>query len=125
MSILLIMLLVTGSCRKVIIYKGQYKIISRKIDTSLADSVLIFGKVVDAIDTVSPQLNARIWTNELTRETHADSKGLYNLRLPSGTYTINCKEDFGTNEFIETVKNTSFLPNEKVEIYFYIGGRIE
>lgn len=124
-GILLVLLLVMSSCRKVITYHGRYKIISKKIDTSLSDSVLILGKVVSAIDTVSPRLNARVWTNELTKDTHTDNKGLYTLKLPSGTYTINCSADGGTNEFMETIKNTSFLPNEKVEIYFYLGGKIE
>ena len=119
------MLFVIDSCRKVITYKGKFRIVSRKIDTSLADSILIFGKVVSSIDTFSPMVNARVWTNELTKDTYSDNKGLYNLKLPTGTYTVNCRQDFGTNEFVETIKSTSFLPNEKVEIYFYIGGKIE
>ena len=88
---------------------------------SLSDSVLIFGNVYTAIDNRTPEIYARIWVNELTKGTYSDSSGFYSLKLPSGVYTINCKRENGSDEFIETRKDISLLPNEKIEIYFYLG----
>ncbi|HQQ98545.1 MAG TPA: hypothetical protein PLX35_14840 [Cyclobacteriaceae bacterium] len=124
-GILIILTLLMGSCRKVLFYKGRHKIISRETDTSLADSVMIFGKVVSVLDTLSPRPDARVWTTELTLSARADNRGLYSLKLPKGTYTLNCQGELGTNEFIESTKGISFLPDEKVEIYFYVGGKVE
>lgn len=113
------------SCRQVQDFDGKSEIISTTIDNSLSDSVLIYGKVFNARDNKTPEINARIWVNELTKETYSDNIGSYSLKLPNGIYTINCQEHFGNAEFIETRKNVSLLPNEKVELYFYLGARDE
>lgn len=113
------------SCRQVQNFDGKSEIISTNIDNSLSDSVLIYGKVFTARDNKTPEINARIWVNELTIETYSDNTGSYSLKLPSGIFTINCQEHLGNAEFIETRKNVSLLPNEKVELYFYLGARAE
>ena len=117
--------LLLGSCRRVYVIDGRYEIISRTVDSSLADSVLLIGKVVGALDNLSPRMHARIWTDELSKETYSDNSGTYSLRLSSGTYTINCKENGGSDQFKETIKALSLLPNERVEINFYLGMTIE
>ena len=113
------------SCRRVYNYDGKSEILSTKTDNTLNDSVLIYGKVFDARDNKTPLVNARIWVDELTKETQADNSGSYSLKLPTGIYTIHCQEYYGSPEFIETRKNVSFLPNQKVELNFYLGGRDE
>ena len=95
------------SCRNVIFYYGKFRVINRQFDNSLVDSVLVFGKVFDAIDTISPKIHSRIWTNELTKDAYSDNKGSYSLKLARGTYTVNCREDYGTDEFKETIKDIS------------------
>jgi hypothetical protein len=109
----------------VIIYPGSSKIISRETDATLADSVLIFGKVVSAIDTASVLVNARIWIKEGPQSASSNRKGLYSLKLPAGRYTLYCKEDLVSDEFLETISTISLAPNEKVEIHFFIGGKVE
>ena len=42
------------------------------------------------------------------------------LKLPTGIYTVNCQEYYGSPEFIETRKDVSLLPNEKIELNFYV-----
>jgi len=115
--------MINFSCRKVLIYPGEYKVAAREIDSLLADSVLVFGKVVSVIDTF-PLFHSRIWASELSKDVYSNYDGIYNLKLPAGTYTINCEQDPGS-EFRLTIKDISFLPNEKVEINFYIGARVE
>ncbi|PVY41115.1 hypothetical protein [Pontibacter virosus] len=122
---LVCILLAIESCREVIDYKGKFRINSREIDNSLADSVLIYGKVVSAIDTLSPMADARIWVDKLSKSTQSNLNGLYILKIPAGIFTIYCKEDFGADEFTESIKDLTLLPNEKVEIDFYLGGRVE
>lgn len=118
-------ILASFSCREVRYYFGEYKIVSRGIDNSLADSVLVYGRVVSTLDTVSGLFLSRVWTKELSKETYTDATGYYSLKLPSGTFTIYCQEYAGSHEFTETVENLSLLPNEKVEITFYLGNKVE
>ena len=113
------------SCRRVYYYEGKLEILSTKIDNTLNDSVLLYGKVFNARDNKTPSINARVWVNELTEETYADNSGAYSLKLPTGIYTVNCQEYYGSPEFIETRKDVSLLPNEKIELNFYLGGRDE
>lgn len=124
-GLLLFLLVEMSSCRKVITYSGSSKIISRETDATLADSVLVFGKVVSAIDNKSQIVNAKIWIHELPLSTYSDSNGLYRLKLAAGTYTLSCLEGGVSNEFQETMKNIPLAPNQKVEIHFLLGGRVE
>lgn len=113
------------SCRQVHSYPGKTVIIDRTIDKSLNDSILIFGKVYDVGNNNKPAIRARVWVAELTKDALSDNIGSYSLKLPSGVYNIQCNTEYGSGEFIESLKDISLLPNEKIEIDFYIGTRVE
>jgi hypothetical protein len=112
------------SCRQVHIYESRHDIINRLTDSSLNDSVLILGHVFSAVDN-SPAQYARVWEDQLKYEASTDITGYYILKLPSGIYTLHCLRLYTSEEFTETIKDIVLLPNEKIEINFYIGEKIE
>ena len=119
-------LLTSITCRQVYIYESSHKIISRATDSSLNDSVLIFGHVYSAVDNTTPELNARVQEDKLQYETSTDNTtGYYTLKMPSGTYTIRCFALFQSEDFTEIVKDIVLLPNEKIEIDFFLGEKVE
>jgi len=113
------------TCRQVHIFESSHKIISRVNDSSLNDSVLIFGHVYSAVDNTTPELYARVWVEKLQYETSTDTTGFYTLKMPSGTYTLKCFALYHSEDFTEIIKDIVLLPNEKIEINFFIGEKIE
>jgi hypothetical protein len=125
LTLVVIFCLMAIACRDVIQYDGSTKVISRKVDPTLADSVLVFGKVVSAYDTLIPEAFSRVWTDEQPKDALTNDHGFYQLKLPSGTYTIHSSKSGKLNEFSQKIRNITLAPNEKLEINFYLGGRIE
>lgn len=117
--------LIAGACRNIIQYEGKTKIISRNVDITLADSVLIFGKIVSAYDTLWVHSMANVWTDEQPKDAFTNNLGLYQLKLPSGTYTIHGSHSSRQDPFTQTTQKMKLEPNEKIELNFYLGGRIE
>ncbi len=121
---IIISLTTIESCSRAHTYYGKSEIISKQTDSSLKDSVLIYGDVFSAVDNKTKIL-AIITVNGLERKTYSNRSGEYSLKLPSGVYTINCQDNLDSNEFIETINDVMLLPNEKIQINFYIGQRVE
>ncbi len=117
------MVLIT--CRQVHIFESSHKIISRVTDLSLNDSVLILGHVFSAVDNTTPEQYARVWEDKLQYETSTDTTGYYTLKMPSGIYTLKCLGLIGSEDFTEIIKDIVLMPNEKIEINFFIGEKIE
>jgi len=122
---LFLILSLMESCRQVHLYHGKSVIISKTVDNSLNDSVMFFGKVYDVGNNNLPSIRARIWVDGLTIDALSDNTGSYSLKLPSGVYNVHCQAEFGSDEFTETRNDISLLPNEKIEIDFYLGTRVE
>ncbi len=123
--LIIITVLTVYSCRKVYVYEGDSVILSRMTDTTLNDSILIYGHVYSAEDNKTPEIGAKIWTEEFSKESFSDYLGNYSLKLPSGIYTIKCLGKYSNSDEVITVINTKLLPNEKIEINFFIGITIE
>ena len=106
------------SCIKnTIIYEGKALIINRSFETSLQDSVMIYGYVLSAADE-NPFWNSSIILIENTKTaTVSDSLGFFSLKLLSGTYAVICFDPSVTNDTLK-LENLKTLPNEKVEIKF-------
>ena len=123
--IIITAVLVVNSCREVHVFEGKSVILSRTIDTTLNDSILIYGHVYSAEDNKTPQNAAKIWTEEFSKESFSDHLGNYSLKLPSGIYTIKCLGRYSNPHEILIINDTKLLPNEKIEINFYLGITIE
>ncbi len=108
-----------NNCRKVHFYEGRSVIINRTFDQSLNDSALIFGNVFSAVDNTTPEINARIWCDKIPQETLSDFEGYYQLKLPVGTYDINCLGKHSNSNEVEILKELVLTANEKVMINFY------
>ena len=126
-KIVLIFIIALGlnSCREVHIFEGRSVILIKTIDTTLNDSILIYGHVYSAEDNKTPQNAAKIWAEECAKESFSDHSGSYSLKLPDGIYTIKCMGRYSNPHEILIVNNTRLLPNEKIEIDFYLGITIE
>lgn len=117
----IITMLTVNSCREVHVFEGRSVILNKTIDTTLNDSILIYGHVYSAEDNKTPQTTARIWAEESAKESFSDNSGSYSLKLPDGIYTIKCLGRYSNPHEILIVDNTRLLPNEKIEIDFYLG----
>ncbi|GAB6278022.1 MAG: hypothetical protein STSR0006_00170 [Lentimicrobium sp.] len=123
--LIIILLSMVISCRKVHTYPSIAIIVNRLIDTTLNDSALIFGYVYSAEDEKTPELNANIWIEDTNIKTNSDSSGFFSLKLLSGTYTIKCLGKYSNEDMIIELKNLSILPNERIEVKFLQGVIIE
>jgi hypothetical protein len=113
------------SCRQVHTYNSQAIIVSRSIDSTLNDSVLIYGYVLSAGDELTPEINANVWIDSTSIETKSDNSGFFKFKTTSGTYTIKGLGEYSSREFIIELKNLSTLPNEKVELKLLQGIVVE
>jgi hypothetical protein len=119
--LLIITFMILNSCREVHVYDGKTVIVKKATDASLHDSVLIFGHVYTADKHEYPEINSKIWVDESSVVTYSDTTGFYNIKLKSGVYTINCSRRYSNKNEIEVFKNVALLPNNKIEINFYLG----
>ena len=123
--LIIITLLIVNSCRQVHVYEGKSVILNKTTDTTLNDSILIYGHVYSAEDNKILEIGAKIWAEEFSKESFSDNLGNYSLKLPSGIYTIKCLGKYSNSSEILIISKTKLLPNEKIEINFYIGITIE
>lgn len=110
---------------QVVISGGRTEVGEKKLDISLQDSVLVYGKVKRADDNVTPEVNARIWARPSGFETYSNDSGYYELKLPPDILTIYCERQFGNREDLGVLNNLELLPNEKVELDFYLRVKVE
>jgi hypothetical protein len=113
------------SCRQVHKYNGKSIIIKKTIDSSLNDSILVFGKIYSAEDNKTPEIDAKIWVNILNISTYSNDTGYYDLKLSKGIYTIFCKRKYGNDDEIVSIRDIKLSENEEINIDFYIGKTIE
>ncbi|MDR2907924.1 MAG: hypothetical protein LBU91_08055 [Bacteroidales bacterium] len=107
------------SCNDVNIYPGRAEIVNRSLDYALQDSVIICGYVLSS-DTESPSWNRfTIQIVETGMSTQDDSTSYFSMKLllNDKICTIKCNREF-TEEEVPTLKITSILPNEKIEVKF-------
>lgn len=123
--LVIIIVLALNSCREVHVFEGRSVIVTKTIDHTLNDSTLIYGHVYSAEDNKTPQTAARIWVEECSVESFSDHSGSYSLKLPDGVYTIKCLGRYSNPHEILIVNSTRLLPNEIIEIDFYLGITIE
>ncbi|MEQ8925857.1 MAG: hypothetical protein RLO81_08595 [Fulvivirga sp.] len=119
-------ILIVTSCNlydnnQTVIYNGRIEVLGKSYDESLQDSVLIVGSVYSAVDNITPEINARIWSEKIVFETFSNANGEYELKLPPGSYDIKCKKRFGNSDFIEKLSGIELLANEKFEVNFFLG----
>jgi hypothetical protein len=123
-AVVLLMILI-NSCRQIQYYESKAIIMSRTIDVSLADSVLIYGMVYDAVELSLIIPDAKIWIEENNIETTSDYTGFFSLKTTAGTYTIKCLQNHKDEEFTAILEDIVLLPNEKIEIKFLLGTIVE
>ena len=117
--VLLILSIITISCRKVHTYDGKATIISRTTDLTLKDSAQIYGTVCSAADELLPERFAAVWINGTTIKTSVDSLGTFKIKLIPGKYSIKCSL-WGEEKDVEQLNNLSISSNEKIEIKFLL-----
>jgi hypothetical protein len=123
--VVVLLLIVVNSCRQIHYYESDAFIISRTIDLSLEDSVLIYGMVYYAADENLIFPFANIWLEENNLKTVSDYTGFFSLKITAGTYTIKCLQENENEEFTAIIEDILVLPNEKIEIKFLHGSRDE
>jgi len=122
---LLFLIITISSCRRVFIVDSSAEIISRSIDETLNDSVLIYGFVYDAIDKDLSLSGIDIWIEESDFKTISDNQGKFNIKVSPGIYTIKCLYPHSDERFTAVLNNISLSPNEKIEIRFFHGIKVE
>ena len=115
-----LLLLLFSSCLNTKIYEGKALIVSRSFDTSLQDSAMIYGYVLDAAEKQPLWNSSTIIVEETQTTTYSDSTGYFSMKLLQGTYTVVCFDPLVTNDTLK-LENTVIFPNEKVEIKFLKG----
>lgn len=125
--LLLIITISLISCRQVHVYEGEVEVLDKTIDRSLNDSVMVYGKVLSAIDrNALYYMESRIWIVETGDETFSDNyNGEYSLKLPIGEYTINCLGKLFDESDVLVARGIFLQENEKIEINFYLEGTVE
>lgn len=122
---LLLLLILINSCRQIHVVNSKAEIVSRTIDTTLNDSVLIYGTVYIAESVVesiyAPESDASIWVEGTAFKTNSDLSGQFRLKVLPGTSTIKCLGHSNDNRFITCLSNISLSLNEKIKVQFYIG----
>lgn len=122
---LLLLLILINSCRQIHVVDSKAEIVSRTIDATLNDSVLIYGYVYVAESVVEvnymPEPDASIWVEGTDLRTNSDIFGQFSLKVLPGTYTIKCLGPYSDPRFTAYLKGISLSPNEKIKLQFYIG----
>ena len=125
--LILIIVLTTllSSCLSVQIYEGKVVVMKKSYDSNLNDSVMVYGKVLSAIDeTALYGSESRIWVTE--KETYSDKyTGEYSIKLLAGEYDLNCLGAHRDESEILVANDIVLEKNEKIEINFYLEGVIE
>ena len=111
----IIFLIISYACLDPEIYQGRSELLNRSIDLSLNDSSLVYGKVLRA-DQGDPAFNASVNLNDLSQNTFSNDTGYYEIKMLPGNYDIYAKQDDNQTTFTDL----DILPNEEVEINFYI-----
>lgn len=119
--VLALLLIFASSCRQIAIIESSTEIVSRGNDIALNDSALIYGSVIFAGTENMPEPGASIWIEGTDIKTTSDVWGYYSLQILPGTYKIKCLGLSNDERFIAILDNISLLPNEKIEIRFYLG----
>jgi hypothetical protein len=112
------------SCLSIHYIDSETKIVGRSTDTALNDSALIYGTVV-VINSDMPYPNADVWIEGTEIKTTSDIYGKFNLKVLSGTYTVKSLDNNSEERFMMTLKDISLSPNEKIEILFSHGVKVE
>ncbi|MBN1650453.1 MAG: hypothetical protein JW857_03940 [Bacteroidales bacterium] len=123
--VVVLLLFVVNSCRHIAIIDSSVEIVSRGIDIALNDSALIYGSVIAAGTENMPEPGASIWIEGADIKTTSDVWGHYSLQILPGTYNIKCLGLYSDERFTAVLDNISLLPNEKIEIRFYLGCIVE
>jgi hypothetical protein len=113
-----LLLLTTTACRKVYVYEGKAVIVSRVIDATLKDSVLIYGTIYSADDERFPLVNAAIGIEGTSIKTTSNNAGYFSVKLPPNTYTIKYLGQYYGTDMTGELVNVVALPNEKIEVKF-------
>ncbi|MBN2236541.1 MAG: hypothetical protein JW729_03220 [Bacteroidales bacterium] len=119
--VLALLLIFASSCRQIAIIESSTEIVSRGTNIALNDSALIYGSVIFAGTENMPEPGASIWIEGTDIKTTSDVWGHYSLQILPGTYKIKCLGLSSDERFIATLDNISLLPNEEIEIRFYLG----
>ena len=119
--VVVLLLIVVNSCRQIAIIESSTEIVSRDTDIALNDSALIYGSVIFAGTENMPESGASIWIEGTDIKTTSDVWGPYSLQTLPGTYKIKCLGLASDERVTAILDNISLLPNEKIEIRFYLG----
>ena len=126
--LILVTLLLNGSCLDRQFVKGRAELISIS-DSTLNDSSIFVGQVQQVDWTGNYQYYANqfeIWIEDTKYRTTTDSTGYYTIKTIPGTYSVRCQ--IRSNEWdllIEEKKNVKIDKNKKIQIDFYVGYTIE
>ena len=118
---LIVLLILTNSCRHLVIVNSKAVVVSRSIDIALNDSALIYGTVFFGESETVPMKRANIWIEGSNIKTISDNMGLFSLKILPDIYTVKCLGEYSNEEFVAIIKDLDLLPNEKVEIKFFHG----
>lgn len=114
-----LLLLTVTACRKVYVYEGKAVIVSRVIDATLKDSVLIYGTIYSAGNENYPLVNAAIWIEGTSIKTTSNNVGYFSIKLLPNTYTIKYLGQYYDTDMTGELANIVALPNEKIEVKLF------
>ena len=126
--LILVTLLLNGSCLDRQFIKGRAELISIS-DSTLNDSSIFVGHVQQVDWTGNYPYDAipfEIWIENTKYLTTTDSTGYYCIKTIPGTYSVRCQTK--SNEWVQLIeekKNVKIEKNKKIQIDFYIGYTIE
>ncbi len=127
LSLILILTISIISCRQVRVYEGEVEILGKTFDSTLNDSVMVYGKVLSAINRNAIYGNeSRIWATEMGKETYSDKyTGEYFIKLLGGEYTLNCLGEYADESEVLVASDIFLHESEKIELNFYLKGVVE